>query len=45
MGSSKKLLLIRHAKSDWGQPGQKDHERPLNEKGRQRCIYRGKFSE
>ncbi len=34
MGSSKKLLLVRHAKSDWSQPGLKDHERPLNERGR-----------
>lgn len=28
------LLLIRHAKSDWGNPALPDHERPLNARGR-----------
>lgn len=28
------LLLIRHAKSDWGDPSRPDHERPLNARGR-----------
>jgi len=28
------LILVRHAKSDWGTPGQDDHERPLNDRGR-----------
>lgn len=27
------LYLCRHAKSSWAQPGQPDHERPLNERG------------
>lgn len=27
------LILVRHAKSDWGTPGQDDHERPLNDRG------------
>ena len=27
------LLLMRHAKSDWGQ-GLKDFDRPLNERGK-----------
>lgn len=27
------LALVRHAKSDWGQPGLADHDRPLNERG------------
>ncbi|MDQ1127852.1 phosphohistidine phosphatase [Microbacterium sp. LKL04] len=27
------LILVRHAKSDWG-TGQDDHERPLNDRGR-----------
>ncbi len=31
---SLKLVLIRHAKSDWGDTGQRDHERPLAERGR-----------
>ncbi|MFF2371437.1 SixA phosphatase family protein [Agromyces sp. NPDC058110] len=29
----KTLMLVRHAKSDWGQPGLSDHDRPLNERG------------
>lgn len=28
------LLLIRHAKSDWGNPGLDDFDRPLNERGK-----------
>lgn len=28
-----KLVLVRHAKSDWGVPGIPDHERPLNARG------------
>ena len=27
------LVLVRHAKSDWGDPGLADHDRPLNERG------------
>ncbi|QBE49830.1 SixA phosphatase family protein [Leucobacter triazinivorans] len=27
------LILVRHAKSDWGVPGLDDHERPLNGRG------------
>ena len=27
------LLLMRHAKSSWGEPGLDDHERPLNKRG------------
>lgn len=27
------LLLARHAKSDWGDPGLADHDRPLNARG------------
>ncbi|MFN8288791.1 MAG: histidine phosphatase family protein [Chitinophagaceae bacterium] len=30
----KTLLLVRHAKSDWGDPGLSDFERPLNERGK-----------
>ncbi|MET4158271.1 histidine phosphatase family protein [Agromyces sp. PvR057] len=29
----KTLMLVRHAKSDWGQPGLADHDRPLNDRG------------
>lgn len=27
------LVLVRHAKSDWGDPGLADHDRPLNARG------------
>jgi phosphohistidine phosphatase len=29
-----RLMLLRHAKSDWSRPGVDDHERPLNARGR-----------
>jgi phosphohistidine phosphatase len=29
----KRLLLIRHAKSDWGNPSVRDLDRPLNKRG------------
>lgn len=29
-----RLLLLRHAKSDWSAPGQGDHDRALSERGR-----------
>ncbi len=29
----KTLHLLRHAKSDWGEPGLSDHDRPLNARG------------
>lgn len=28
------LVLVRHAKSDWGDPALRDHDRPLNARGR-----------
>lgn len=28
------LVLVRHAKSDWGDPFLDDHDRPLNDRGR-----------
>ncbi len=28
-----RLALVRHAKSDWGDPGLDDHDRPLNDRG------------
>jgi phosphohistidine phosphatase len=31
---SPKLILMRHAKSAWGDPEQDDHARPLNARGR-----------
>ena len=32
------ILLLRHAKSDWGDPGQSDHERSLNRRGAQAAL-------
>jgi phosphohistidine phosphatase len=29
-----RLILLRHAKSDWSRPGTSDHQRPLNRRGR-----------
>lgn len=29
----KRLLIIRHAKSSWADPGQQDFDRPLNDRG------------
>lgn len=31
--NQRKLLIIRHAKSDWGNRELEDHDRPLNERG------------
>lgn len=30
---SKNIILVRHAKSDWSNPGQKDFDRMLNQRG------------
>ncbi|WP_134678851.1 SixA phosphatase family protein [Paracoccus ravus] len=30
----RRLILTRHAKSSWEEPGQADHDRPLNDRGR-----------
>ena len=35
-----RLILMRHAKSDWSQPGP-DHDRPLNGRGRQSATALG----
>jgi phosphohistidine phosphatase len=29
-----RLALVRHAKSDWGDPSLDDHDRPLNDRGK-----------
>lgn len=31
---SRRLILVRHAKSSWSMPGLADHARPLNKRGR-----------
>ena len=37
------LLLIRHAKSSWGNPGLRDFDRPLNERGLHDAPKMAKF--
>ncbi|HYX40982.1 MAG TPA: histidine phosphatase family protein [Pyrinomonadaceae bacterium] len=39
----KTLLLMRHAKSSWADPGQPDFERPLNERGQKAAPLMGRF--
>jgi len=39
----KLLTLLRHAKSDWGDPGLGDFDRPLNERGRKDAPALGQF--
>ena len=41
----KLLTLLRHAKSDWGDPGLDDFDRPLNERGRRDAPAVGRFFE
>lgn len=38
-----RLILIRHAKSDWSNPGQDDHARPLNYRGRRDAPEIGRW--
>lgn len=39
---SKKLLIVRHAKSDWGNAGITDFNRPINERGKTNAPIMGK---
>jgi phosphohistidine phosphatase len=39
----KRLLLLRHAKSSWGDPALADFERPLNERGLRAAPLVGRF--
>ncbi|HEX7174996.1 MAG TPA: histidine phosphatase family protein [Pyrinomonadaceae bacterium] len=39
----KTLFVLRHAKSSWDNPGQKDFERPLNERGRRDAPRMGRL--
>jgi len=38
----KRLSILRHAKSDWGEAGLKDFDRPLNARGREAAKAIGK---
>lgn len=40
---SLELILMRHAKSDWDDPLQDDHERPLNPRGRRNAAAIGRW--
>lgn len=37
----KTLILVRHAKSSWAEPGQADFERPLNDRGKMNAPEMG----
>jgi len=37
----KTLLIMRHAKSSWDDPGTRDHDRPLNRRGRKAAPRMG----
>ena len=39
----KTLLLLRHAKSDWNASFERDHERPINKRGRRSADQVGRF--
>lgn len=39
----KTLLLLRHAKSSWSEPGLEDHGRPLNKRGKHDAPLVGKL--
>ncbi|WP_420438160.1 SixA phosphatase family protein [Candidatus Palauibacter sp.] len=39
----KTLLILRHAKSSWDHPGLRDHDRPLNPRGRRDAPRMGRF--
>ncbi|MHC5023023.1 MAG: SixA phosphatase family protein [Planctomycetota bacterium] len=39
----KSLLLLRHAKSSWKEPGLTDHDRPLNKRGRRDAPRMGRL--
>lgn len=39
----RQFLLMRHAKSDWENPGERDHDRCLNERGRRVAPRMGEW--
>ena len=39
----RELLILRHAKSSWANPGMRDHQRPLNERGRRAAARMGRL--
>ena len=43
MTTMKTLLVMRHAKSDWGTTSSRDHDRPLAERGVKAARRMGRF--
>lgn len=43
MAAMLELLLLRHAKSSWDDPGLEDHERPLNKRGERDAPRMGRL--
>jgi phosphohistidine phosphatase len=43
MGETKRLLLLRHAKSSWDDPSLADHDRPLAPRGRKAAKLIGEY--
>lgn len=41
--SSRRILLLRHAKSAWDEPGLEDYERPLAPRGRRAAAVMGVY--
>lgn len=39
----RRLILMRHAKSDWNHPGLRDHDRPLNPRGQRSATALGEW--
>lgn len=39
----RRLMLLRHAKSDWTAPGARDHDRPLSARGREAAPKMGAY--
>jgi phosphohistidine phosphatase len=39
----RRLMLLRHAKSDWSAPGTRDQDRPLNVRGREAAPKMGAY--
>src|SRR5262249_27710733 len=39
----RRLILLRHAKSDWSDPGASDHDRPLNRRGQEAAPRIGAY--
>lgn len=43
LATMRRLMLLRHAKSDWSAAGLRDHDRPLNTRGREAAPKMGAY--